>query len=391
MNEQDKIKVPFRYRVVRWIQMFGLLIAGSSLFAFLLLYSLDTFAPTGNPYVGILAYLIAPILLIIGLGIMVVGWMLRRRLLALEKGPEAGYYPFWAFDMSQKRDRRAVILSFFSGMLMLVAVGSYQSYHFTESNQFCGRVCHTVMKPEMVTYENSPHARVPCVECHIGPGATWYLRSKLSGMYQLYATLGDKFPRPIPTPIENLRPAQDTCEHCHWPQKFVGNLERTYVHYLSDEDNTPYTVRMSLSVGGGDPKHGPVSGIHWHMNVGNRVEYIATDAKKQVIPWVRVIDQQGVVTEYRTSGFVEDPSHYSIHVMDCMDCHNRPSHIFQSPDEAVNLYTFAPAPGSHDEVYQSQRHESVDAAIRNRERGIAEDCHLPARQVSRRPALVRND
>jgi nitrate/TMAO reductase-like tetraheme cytochrome c subunit len=193
------------------------------------------------------------------------------------------------------------------------------------------------MKPEWVTYTHSPHAKVACAECHIGKGASWYVRSKLSGTYQLYATMADKYPRPIPTPVKNLRPAQETCEECHWPQKFVGNLERTFSYFLGDETNTPFTVRMLMKVGGGDPTHGPMEGIHWHMNVGNRIEYIATDEARHKIPWIRVTDSQHVVTEYRAPKFTNDVDRSAIRVMDCMDCHNRPAHRYQTPDNAVNL------------------------------------------------------
>jgi nitrate/TMAO reductase-like tetraheme cytochrome c subunit len=193
------------------------------------------------------------------------------------------------------------------------------------------------MKPEMVTYHNGPHARVACVECHIGPGATWFVKSKLSGTYQVYATLMDKYPRPVPTPIKNLRPAQETCEQCHWPKKFSGNLERTYNYFLGDETNTPFTVRMLMHVGGGDPTRGPTGGIHWHMNVANKIEYIATDDARQKIPWVRMTDPQGVVTEFRTPRFTNDISEFNIRTMDCMDCHNRPAHTYETPNDAVNL------------------------------------------------------
>ncbi len=194
------------------------------------------------------------------------------------------------------------------------------------------------MKPELVTYLHSPHARVACAECHIGKGAKWYVRSKLSGTYQVYATLADKFPRPIPPNIKNLRPAQETCEECHWPSKFVGSLERTYWYFLGDETNTPFTVQMLLNVGGGDPTHGPVGGIHWHMNVGNRIEYVATDDRRQKIPWVRMTDlEQGVVTEFRSPNFTNQVDPAEVRRMDCMDCHNRPAHRYQTADGAVNL------------------------------------------------------
>ena len=194
-----------------------------------------------------------------------------------------------------------------------------------------------VMKPELTTHDHGPHARVACVACHVGPGATWFVRSKLSGSYQIYATAFDKYPRPIPTPIKNLRPARETCEQCHWPQKFTGSLDKTFTYFQSDETNTPYAIRLSVQIGGSDPTHGPVGGIHWHMVVGNTVEYIATDAARQKIPWVRITDQQGVVTVYHEPRFTNGPSGYEIRKMDCMDCHNRPSHRYVPPDKAVNL------------------------------------------------------
>ena len=117
----------------------------------------------------------------------------------------------------------------------------------------------------------------------------------------------------------------------------MGNVDRTYSYFLSDETNTQHEVRMLLKVGGGDATHGPVGGIHWHMNVGQKVEYFATDPARQKIPWVRMTDPNKVVTEFRTPGFTDavDPS--AIRVMDCMDCHNRPAHIFDSPNAAVDL------------------------------------------------------
>jgi nitrate/TMAO reductase-like tetraheme cytochrome c subunit len=163
------------------------------------------------------------------------------------------------------------------------------------------------------------------------------VRSKLSGTYQVYATMANKYPRPIPTPVKNLRPAQETCEECHWPKKFVGNLERTYSYFLGDETNSPFTVRLLMKVGGGDPTHGPVGGIHWHMNVGNKIDYVATDDARQKIPYVRMTDAQGVVTEFRTSRFTNAVNEASMRRMDCMDCHNRPAHRYQTPNSAVNL------------------------------------------------------
>ncbi len=318
-----------------WLSLAGLLVIVGSLFSFVFLLLLDALAHFSNPYIGILTYLIAPGFLVIGMLLTFTGAWLRHRRVVRASG---GFAPI-RIDLTRPRDRR-ILGGFIVGsvvFLLISAVGSYQSYHFTESVQFCGQACHEVMKPEYVTYLHSPHARVACAECHIGKGATWYVRSKLSGAYQVYATLADKYPRPIPTPVHNLRPAQETCEQCHWPRKFVGNLERTYRYYLGDETNTPFTVRMLLHVGGGDPTHGPVGGIHWHMNVGNKIEYYPADESRQKIPYVRVTDSQGVVTEYRTRRFTNEVAQAQLRLMDCMDCHNRPAHRYETPSSAVNL------------------------------------------------------
>ncbi|MBI5395122.1 MAG: NapC/NirT family cytochrome c [Verrucomicrobia bacterium] len=321
-----------------WLSLTGLVIGLGSLFSFLLLFVLDVLAPFGNPYMGVLIYLVAPAVLLVGLLLAGLGALLehRRVLKAVTAGQSAAAL---IIDLTRSRDRR--LFGYFVGaslvFLLVAAMGSYHSYHFTESIQFCGQACHQVMGPQLTTYQNSPHARVRCTECHIGAGATWFVKAKISGLYQVYAVACNKYPRPIETPIKNLRPAQETCEQCHWPKKFVGNLDRTYQRFLSDEKNTPYAVRLLLKVGGGDPTHGPVGGIHWHMNVGNRMEYVTTDKEHQVVPWVRMIDSQGVITEFRTPEFKDKPETFGIRTMDCMDCHNRPAHNFQAPDVEVDL------------------------------------------------------
>lgn len=317
-----------------WLSLTGLVVVIGSLFSFLLLSLLDAMARSANPYIGVLTYLVAPAFLFFGVSLVLLGAWLRRR----RAGPAASPLPL-RIDLTRGPDRRKLgyflVASVF--FLLVSAVGSYKSYHFTESVTFCGEACHTVMKPELVLYRQSPHARVACAECHIGKGAAWYVRSKLSGLYQVYSTMANKYERPIPTPVKNLRPAQETCEECHWPRKFVGNLQRTYNYFLTDETNSPFTVQMLLKVGGGDPTHGPTSGIHWHMNVGNKIEYVATDESRQKIPWVRVTDSAGVVTEYRTSRFTNSVNEAVVRQMDCMDCHNRPAHRYQTPEDAVNL------------------------------------------------------
>jgi hypothetical protein len=271
--------------------------------------------------------------LISGLVLVFGGAWLERRRRAHGAGPTS-----LQIDLNRPRDRR-VLVTFIAGsivFLLLSAIGSYNAFNFTESPTFCGEVCHKVMKPEKVTHDHGPHARVACVECHVGKGVSWFVKSKISGSYQLYSVAFHKYPTPILTPIKNLRPARDTCEECHWPQMFAGNLDRTYHYFQSDASNSPYSIRLTLKIGGSDPQRGPVGGIHWHNVAGNKVEYIATDAARQTIPWVRVTDSEGKVTVFKTKNFTNDIAKMDIRTMDCMDCHNRPSHRYVSPEKAVN-------------------------------------------------------
>jgi nitrate/TMAO reductase-like tetraheme cytochrome c subunit len=192
------------------------------------------------------------------------------------------------------------------------------------------------MEPEYKAYQHSAHAQVECVSCHIGPGTKAYIKTKLNGLKQLYHQTRGDFDRPIKIVNPNLRLAQETCQTCHWSQKHFGDVPKTFRHFLANETNSPFTVQMVLKVGGSDPVHGPVKGIHSHMNVSNKIEFISLDEDRQDIPWVRVTNSDGKVTEYRKEGFKEDISKYKIRNMDCMDCHNRPAHKFLPPNDAVD-------------------------------------------------------
>lgn len=234
------------------------------------------------------------------------------------------------------------------------------------------------MTPEFTAHQQSPHAQVACVQCHVGPGATWFVKSKLSGAYRVYATITNRYPRPIPAPIDTIRPAQQICEQCHWPGKFYGAAERVTDHYLSDEKNSRWVIRMLLKVGGGDPSFGPVGGIHWHMNTANKIEYIATDKERQIIPWVRVTHGNGKVTVYQSTDNALKPKQIAAaqpHNMDCIDCHNRPTHIYNPPVHSVDL---AISTGRIDEKIPYIKAQAVNALIQTYTttdealRGIAE-------------------
>ena len=321
------------------VSLIGVALAAVSLISILFLFLIDLMSGRPNPYVGILAYMVAPGFLILGLVLVPIGvWNDKRRRRSQEPG-EASRYLRIDFSDPGQRGAVAFFLSFLAVFVMLSAIGSYRAYEFTDSVQFCGQLCHSVMHPEFTAYQLSPHARVACVECHVGAGATWYVRSKLSGARQVFATTFNTFPRPIPTPVHNLRPAQETCEQCHWPRKFWGAQLKVFTHYASDEKNTVRVIRMLIKTGGGDPTTGAPSGIHWHMNISHEITYIAADEKHQVIPYVRVKDVDGRVTEY----FAKDSTLSKEQIektpkrrMDCVDCHNRPTHIYMPPDQAVD-------------------------------------------------------
>ncbi len=320
------------------ISLIGLALAAVAFVNIVFLFLIDTLSSNASPYVGILAYMVAPGFLVLGLLLAVIGVVIERRRRAHEAGKP--HLPRIDLNNPAQRSTVAFVLSFVVIFALISAVGSYKAYEFTDSVSFCGQLCHSVMHPEFAAYQASPHARVGCVECHVGPGAGWYVKSKLSGLRQVYYTVLGTFPRPIPTPVANLRPAQQTCEQCHWPRKFWGAQLKTFTHFGSDEQNTPRVIRMLIKTGGGDPSTGQtVGGIHWHMNIDNKVTYFATDEQRQVIPWVRIENSNGRVTEY----IVKDnpPSQEQIDKaekrrMDCVDCHNRPTHIFVSPDVSVD-------------------------------------------------------
>jgi hypothetical protein len=335
--EQGKPKPPSLFR--NYISFVGAAIASASLVSFVLLFLVEMTSRQENPYLGILTYIVFPSILFFGLVIVFLGRFLERRRRHKATPTEIAAYP--RLDLNDPRARRAFFVFLVATFLFVCAsaFGSYKAYEYSESDAFCGEACHSVMKPEYVAYKAGAHARVGCVHCHVGPGAGWYVRSKLSGAYQLYSVSFDKFPRPITTPVHNLRPAPETCEQCHWPEKFFGAQLKVFNHYAYDAKNTLRQTRMLLNVGGGSPTTGQVAGIHWHMNIANKIDYISTDNQRQVIPWVRMRDRNGNVTEYydrsrRLSQQQIDAA--DKRVMDCVDCHNRPAHVYVPPDAALD-------------------------------------------------------
>jgi hypothetical protein len=239
---------------------------------------------------------------------------------------------------------------------VILSLATYKGVEVMDSTQFCGATCHSVMAPEYTTYQRSPHSRVACVSCHIGPGAGWFVKSKLSGSWQLISVAFDLYPRPIPTPVQNLRPARETCEQCHWPNKFVGDRLKVIPHFGEDEKNTEKQTVLVVRVGG--HQAGASQGIHWHVDPGVRIRYRG-DSDRQTITDVELTRPDGTVQVFSsheaggTAAAGADPGGTTAEgtaekhdpeseaeggwrTMDCVDCHNRPTHIYRMPEDELD-------------------------------------------------------
>lgn len=309
--------------------------ATATLFFALLLFEL--FGYLTNPYVGILLFVAIPTLFLLGLLLIPFGawWAARRRRLHPDA---AGEWP--VFDLRKPHERRLLlaVLALTLVNLLIVSIAAYGGVHYMESAAFCGTVCHTTMEPEYAAHQAWPHARVACVQCHVGSGGQALVESKVAGTRQLILVATGRVTKPIPSPVKSMRPARDTCEQCHWPEKFHGDKLRLIRDYADDEMNSETVTRLQVHVGGGSRSLGVGTGIHWHMNLDNRVEYIAADAKRENIPYVRVTDRSGGTREYMTEGFgPQQIAAGAVRRMDCVDCHNRPAHtFFATPARAVD-------------------------------------------------------
>ncbi|TFG98470.1 MAG: cytochrome C, partial [Calditrichales bacterium] len=279
-----KLRLP--HSTQNWISLIGATIAVISLFMIIFLFVITGVLAQQGSYMGLVIYILLPGVMITGLLLIPLGMLLTIRKQKKESEEEIPDWP--KINLNDVRHRNAFFI-FAIGttiFLFLSAVGSYEAFHYTESVEFCGTLCHEVMQPEYVAYQHSSHARVACVACHVGSGVDWYMRSKLSGMYQVYAVLAGVFPRPIPTPVHNLRPARETCEQCHWPEKFYTKNLHYERHYLNDEENTAWGITLQMKIGASHAALGLQEGIHWHINQDVKIEYISGDEKHETIPWV---------------------------------------------------------------------------------------------------------
>ncbi len=333
------MKLPSSIR--NWVSITGAILAIFNLASILSLALLTTLFNFGGSYIGLFIYIILPGFMVTGLimipiGMRIYGKRIRR---AEEKG-EKRNWPILNFNNVAARNAGFIFIFGTVFLLIISSVGSYEAFHFTESVEFCGKLCHDVMEPEYTTYHGSAHERVACVECHVGSGASWYVKSKLSGLYQVYSVLAKKYPTPIPTPIANLRPAQETCERCHWPDKFYDDKLRIKHSYLTDENNTEVMLQMLVKTSSKTTAKGIEKGIHQHISPDVKIEYKTTSANRQEIPWVKYTNtktgESYVYLDNEVGISQQQLDSLETRVMDCLDCHNRPSHNYNAPQNFID-------------------------------------------------------
>ncbi len=314
------------------ISLSGTALAVASLVLMLSLFVLEQFGFEGGPYIGILTYLILPMIFVLGLILIPIGAVLWRRKMNRMTGGEA--IPLMpVFDLNVPKTRHWLLIFLAATMfnIIILSAATYKGVEVMESVEFCGMACHSVMEPEHTAHQRSPHSRVKCAECHIGPGADWFVKSKLDGAWQLVAVALDIYPRPIPTPLHDLRPARDTCEQCHWPTKFVGDKLSVRKHYEDDEENTELTTALLLRVGGADGSGS--SGIHWHVDPNVEIRYRSDETREEIYE-VEFTDKDGTLTTFNDRKAPEEGGIWR--TMDCVDCHNRPSHTYQPPGNEID-------------------------------------------------------
>lgn len=314
------------------ISLIGTALALASLILIISLFFIEKLGFEGGPYLGILTYLILPMIFVIGLILIPVGAMLWRRKMHRLSGGEA-MPPLPVFDLNSANTRKwlLIFLGITTVNIIVLSGATYKAVHEMESVEFCGLACHSVMQPEHTAHALGPHSRVSCAGCHIGPGADWFVKSKLDGAWQLVSVAFDLYPRPVPTPLHDLRPARDTCEQCHWPTKFVGDRLKVIKHYEDDETNTELTTALLMKVGGVNVTQS--HGIHWHVDPAHQIRYRSDETREEIYE-VEFTDAEGSIKHFADRRAPEDGGVWR--TMDCVDCHNRPAHQYKSPGDEVD-------------------------------------------------------
>ncbi len=321
---------------VNRIGMIGVVLTTSSVITFIIFELAQFLGIFTNAYGGLITYLAFPVIFIIGLVLIPIGWKRRQKntgksgkeLLAERLPEDAVRGRFFGSTVF----RTIAILTIAN--IVILGAASSRMLAFMDESEFCGTACHSVMNPEWATYQVSPHARVPCVECHVGEGVGALVDSKINGMWQMISVTFDLLERPIPTPVHQLRPARETCEKCHWPDKFYGSRLQTHVRYKKDSATTPTYTSLNMKIDAG--QGGLREGIHWHIAESNEVRYTSVDDEREQMIRVEVRQPDGTFKRYVNQRLVGKAEHEEVRTLDCIDCHNRATHIYEDPSKALD-------------------------------------------------------
>src|SRR5664279_1699853 len=310
-----------------WLSLVGAIVALVAAVLIVMLFAIELSGFHGGPYLGILTYLMLPAVVVLGLVLIPLGmWLKRRSDAAAAKGGGSARPSLPIIDLNNQRTRGALLASIVVGMvcMVIVAGATYKGVEVMESVAFCGTVCHTVMEPEHTAFQRSSHSKLRCADCHIGAGADWFVKSKISGSWQMVSVALHLYPTPIPSPVHSLRPARETCEQCHWPTKFVGDKLQIHTKFAPDEKNSETKTVLLMKVGG---QEGTTStGIHWHVGQGVQIRF-QSDPSRQNIYDVQTATADGKERTFKTKEQPAGPTEWR--TMDCVDCHNRPAHTFK--------------------------------------------------------------
>ena len=320
--------------LANWITLLGSVITTISGFAILILLIIGLVTSRANPYLSLFVVVLLPAAFVFGLLLIPIGLYVDRR-----RGRRPGDTLQLAFETILKdRSARRRLFFFALATVLNVAVFSLaaqKTISYMDSAKFCGTTCHQVMQPEWDAWNRSPHSNVACVECHISPGAIGESKAKWNGLHQLFGFLTAKYDRPIVAGPEHLLPAKQTCEQCHAPKRFWPDRLKMFPHYTLDKDNTPKFNAMLLHTGGLNPKTQQYEGIHWHANPDNQVKFEFLDSERTKVGKITVLSKGRMVAEYLPPGTPQKA--LGVRTMDCIDCHNRATHIFaETPKQAID-------------------------------------------------------
>ena len=322
---------------INLVSRIGVIITSSSFVTFIIMVIALQLGFVTNAYVGLLIYLAIPSLFILGLILIPIGWKLQKSRVHKQTG-ELLEEQFPSEDLVSGvfGSRLLIKVAFFTLLnVLFIALISLEAFEYMDQPVFCGTACHDVMGPEWAVYQQSPHARIKCVDCHVGEKTEDVFFAKFNGVRQMYLQSINSYSRPIPTPVHTMIPARDTCEKCHWSDKFYGTKVKDFVTYDTDEESTPYYTSIALNIETASPTGR--EGIHWHISVENEVRYATVDDKNLTMIYVDARMDDGSFNRFTNPDFSENVDlSGALRTLDCIGCHNRPAHIFLDAETAVN-------------------------------------------------------